>query len=62
MLQQRTGREAEFRDLAARASGQPAPPLIGNRHFWRSDVMTHHRPGYEGYVGKTRWRIIPGIW
>jgi len=46
MLQLPTGREAEFRDLAARASGQPAPPLVGNRHFWRSDLMTHHRPGY----------------
>jgi chondroitin AC lyase len=46
MLQLPTGREAELRDLAARASGQPAPPLVGNRHFWRSDLMTHHRPGY----------------
>jgi chondroitin AC lyase len=46
MLRLPTGREAEFRDLAARASGQPAPPLVGNRHFWRSDLMTHHRPGY----------------
>jgi len=46
MLQLPTGREAEFRVLAARASGQPAPPLVGNRHFWRSDLTTHHRPGY----------------
>lgn len=46
MLQIPTGREAEFRNLAARAAGQSAAPLVGNRHFWRSDLMTHHRPGY----------------
>lgn len=46
MLQLPTGRDVEFRDLAARASEQPAPPLVGNRHFWRSDLMTHHRPDY----------------
>jgi len=46
MLQLPTGREAEFRALAARASDQRSPPLVGNRHFWRSDLMTHHRPGY----------------
>jgi len=46
MLALPTGREDEFRALAARASGGSAPPLVGNRHFWRSDVMTHHRPGY----------------
>ncbi len=50
MLQLPTGREAEFRDLAVRASGQPAPPLAGNRHFWRSDLMVHHRPGYYAAV------------
>ncbi len=47
MLQLPTGRELEFRDLLARAAGQPtAPPLVGNRCFWRSDFMTHQRPGY----------------
>jgi len=46
MLQFPTGREKEFRDLDARAAGQPAPPLVGNRHFWRSDLMTHHRPNF----------------
>jgi len=46
MLLLPTGREMEFRDLEARAAGQPAPPLVGNRHFWRSDFMTHHRPGF----------------
>jgi chondroitin AC lyase len=46
MLALATGREEEFRALAARASGKPAPALEGNRHFWRSDLMTHHRKGY----------------
>ena len=47
MLQLKTGREQEFRALAARAAGhEDAPPLVGNRHFWRADFMTHHRPKY----------------
>lgn len=47
MLRLPTGREDELRALVARASGRPAaPPLVGNRHFWRSDLMTHHRPNY----------------
>ena len=46
MLKLPTGREQEFRALAARASAGRAPALEGNRHFWRSDLMTHHRPGY----------------
>jgi chondroitin AC lyase len=41
-----TGREAELRLLAARASGGEAPALTGNRHFWHSDMMTHHRADY----------------
>lgn len=28
----------------------PALALAGNRHFWRSDVMTHHRPAYSASV------------
>ncbi len=41
-----TGREDEVRALDARTSGRPAPALVGNRHFWRSDMMVHHRPAY----------------
>ena len=41
-----TGREEEFRALVKRASGGSAPPLVGNRHFWCSDIMTHHRKAY----------------
>jgi chondroitin AC lyase len=40
-------RQAEFRTFADRITGKPgAKPLVGNRHFWRSDYMAHHRPGY----------------
>ena len=47
MLELDTGREDEFRALAARAAGETnAQPLVGNRHFWRADFMTHHRPDY----------------
>ncbi|MCH5378109.1 MAG: polysaccharide lyase beta-sandwich domain-containing protein, partial [Planctomycetes bacterium] len=47
MLRIPTGREDEFRALAARAAGHTdAPPLVGNRHFWRADMMTHQRAGY----------------
>ena len=40
-----TGRDEELRGLVGRAAGR-GEPLVGNRHFWRSDLMTHHRPGY----------------
>ena len=44
MLDLPTGRENEFRALAARIAGKPAKPLTGNKHFYRSDFMVHHRP------------------
>jgi len=47
MLELSTERNAEFRELARRTDGHPdAQPLIGNRAFWCSDFMTHHRPAY----------------
>lgn len=47
MLRLPSGREDDFRALAGRAAGNgDAPPLAGNRHFWRADLMTHHRPKY----------------
>jgi chondroitin AC lyase len=47
MLRLAGGREDEFRALASRAAGRrDASPLVGNRHFWRADLMTHHRPDY----------------
>jgi len=40
-------RQKELSDFAARLRGEAsAPPLVGNRHFWRSDYMAHERAGY----------------
>ncbi|MBT4499441.1 MAG: hypothetical protein HOC74_17055 [Gemmatimonadetes bacterium] len=41
-----TGREPEICALQSRLSDEEAAPLIGNRHFWRSDIMAHHRPSF----------------
>ncbi len=46
MLTLGTGHDPEFRNLLARLGGDPTVPLVGNRHYWRGDFMTHHRPGY----------------
>jgi len=46
MLELPTERDDEFRALAERSLDRPAPPLVGNRHFWRSDTMAHHREAY----------------
>ncbi len=37
---------------ASRTTGaaDPTQALVGNRHFWRSDIMTHHRPAYYASV------------
>ncbi len=40
-------RRKELSDFAARLRGEAsAPPLVGNRHFWKSDYMAHQRAGY----------------
>ncbi len=44
-----TPRQAEFEAFANRLKGAAQPEaagLHGNRHFWRSDMMTHHRRDY----------------
>ncbi|MFC2126141.1 polysaccharide lyase family 8 super-sandwich domain-containing protein, partial [Bacteroidota bacterium] len=46
MLTLPTGRENEFKALYTRTLGKPADPLTGNKHFFRSDIMVHHRPGW----------------
>lgn len=33
-------------DAAATGSASASGALIGNRHFWRSDFMAHHRPEF----------------
>ena len=47
LLSLHPGREPELRAMVARASQAPhAPPLVGNKQYWRADLMAHHRPGY----------------
>ncbi|MBT3376514.1 MAG: hypothetical protein HN742_29520 [Lentisphaerae bacterium] len=46
MLELPTGREAEFQELVRRIQGTSTRSLEGNRHFWASDTMVHHRPGW----------------
>jgi len=35
-------------------------PLVGNRYFWRSDLMVHHRPNYYFSLKSTSDRIASG--
>lgn len=46
MLETNTKRKQEFKALIARLAGRQAQPLTGNKHFYRSDIMVHHRPGW----------------
>jgi chondroitin AC lyase len=42
-----TPRRKEFERFASRLRGEPnAKPLSGNRYFWCSDYMAHHRPEF----------------
>jgi chondroitin AC lyase len=45
MAQLPLARREELAAFAARADGA-ASPLVGNRHFWKSDFMAQHRVGY----------------
>lgn len=41
------GRADEVRAMIARTtSDTAATPLVGNKQFWRADLMVHHRPAY----------------
>lgn len=51
-------RRVEFRAMAGRMAGDGTPPLTGNRHFWRSDYQTHHRPGFLSSVKLTSNRTV----
>lgn len=51
-------RRAEFEAWGRRLRSDPAaPPLVGNRHFWRGDLMSHHRAGYYASVRVTSDRL-----
>ena len=44
-------RRAEFEAFVRRLRGEKdAAPLVGNRHFWRSDFMVHQRPEWYASV------------
>jgi chondroitin AC lyase len=44
-------RRGELDDFARRLRGEAgATPLVGNRHFWQSDFMTHQRPEWYASV------------
>jgi chondroitin AC lyase len=52
-------RRQALRAVASRMSGDStAPPLIGNRHFWHSDYMTHQRQGYFASVRMLSTRVF----
>jgi len=47
LAQQKGFRQKEMAAFAARLQAKPgAVALTGNRHFWLSDYMAHHRPDY----------------
>jgi chondroitin AC lyase len=59
MLATLTGpRQAEFQQLANQLAGKTKTQLTGNRHFWRSDLMSHHRAGYYSSVKMTSERLL----
>lgn len=43
-------RAPELEALAAHIEGTAAPPVTGNRYFYRGELMTHQRPGYYASV------------
>jgi len=52
-------RDSEFKAFAERLLGNPtAPPLVGNRHFWKSDYMSHRRAGYFASVRMFSDRLL----
>jgi len=54
-------RSSEYEAFYNRLSGnKQEKPLIGNRYFWRSDLMVHHRPAYYFSLKATSDRIFSG--
>jgi chondroitin AC lyase len=51
-------RQAELETFQQRLSGTPSTPLTGNRNFWRSDFMVHHRPGFSISVKTSSTRTL----
>ena len=52
---------SEYQAFYNRLSGnKQQKPLVGNRYFWRSDLMVHHRPAYYFSLKATSDRIFSG--
>ena len=64
LAQQPVPRQEEYRDWLRSLAPAPAgereasPTLVGNRHYWRSDYMVHHRPGWTASVRMFSDRLI----
>jgi len=55
------GLSSKYEAFYNRLSGnKQEKPLIGNRYFWRSDLMVHHRPAYYFSLKATSDRIFSG--
>lgn len=51
-------RQAELEAFQQRLSGTPSTALAGNRNFWRSDFMVHHRPAFSISVKTSSTRTL----
>jgi chondroitin AC lyase len=58
LAQHPTPRQDELKRFAERLAGDDRDPLVGNRHFWRSDYMAHHRPGWFASVRMFSTRLL----
>jgi chondroitin AC lyase len=50
MIRAGVPRREEFVSFAARLRQAAAEPLVGHRHFWKSDFSVHHRPAWYASV------------
>jgi len=61
MMEVDPARQKEYKAFHNRLSDDRSEkPLVGNRNFWRSDLMVHHRPGYYFGLKATSDRITSG--
>ena len=62
MIKLNSPRKDEFKAFLARleagASIPPEKQLTGNRDFWRSEFMTHHRPQFYASVRTTSTQVV----
>lgn len=51
-------RQSELQNFQQRLSGAPSSALTGNRNFWKSDFMVHHRPAFSISVKTSSTRTL----